>query len=132
RRPGRRAHRRPGRRGGGGVMGPGSGVPPASKVTICDSTLRDGSHAKRHQITEAEVRSVVAALDRAGVPFIEVSHGDGLGGSSLNYGRSLTDEMVLLRAAAEAVTRSRLAVLLLPGIGTRADLRRARDLGASL
>lgn len=101
-------------------------------VTICDSTLRDGSHAKRHQITLEEVRAVVAALDRAGVPFIEVSHGDGLGGSSLNYGRSLTDEMALIEAAAGVVNRSRVAVLLLPGIGTRTDLRQARELGASL
>ena len=101
-------------------------------VTICDSTLRDGSHAKRHQITVEEVRAVVGALDRAGVPFIEVSHGDGLGGSSLNYGRSLVDEMALIEAAVAAATRSRIAVLLLPGIGTRTDLRRASDLGAAL
>jgi 4-hydroxy 2-oxovalerate aldolase len=101
-------------------------------VTICDSTLRDGSHAKRHQITVDEVRAVVGALDRAGVPYIEVSHGDGLGGSSLNYGRSLVDEMALIEAAVSATIQSRIAVLLLPGIGTRTDLRRARDLGAAL
>jgi len=101
-------------------------------VTICDSTLRDGSHAKRHHITVAEVRAVVGALDRAGLPYIEVSHGDGLGGSSLNYGRSLVDEMTLLEAAVAATSRARIAVLLLPGIGTRHDLRRAHDLGAAL
>jgi 4-hydroxy-2-oxovalerate aldolase len=103
-----------------------------NRVTICDSTLRDGSHAKRHQITLEEVLAVVGALDRAGVPFIEVSHGDGLGGSSVTYGRSLTDEMVLIEAAVGVVTNAQVAVLLLPGIGIRDDLRRARDLGASL
>lgn len=103
-----------------------------TRVTICDSTLRDGSHAKRHQITLEEVTAVVGALDRAGVPFIEVSHGDGLGGSSVNYGRSHTDEMTLIEAAVGVATNARVAVLLLPGIGTRDDLRRARDLGASL
>ena len=113
---------------------PGPAVPGAgiTAVTICDSTLRDGSHAKRHQITVDEVRAVVSALDRAGLPFIEVSHGDGLGGSSLNYGRSLVDEMSLIEAAVAAATRARIAVLLLPGIGTRHDLRRAHDLGATL
>jgi 4-hydroxy 2-oxovalerate aldolase len=103
-----------------------------SAVTIVDSTLRDGSHAKRHQLTLADARSVAGALDRAGVPVIEVSHGDGLGGSSVNYGYSLVDEYELLAAAAASVERARLAVLLLPGIGVKEDLDRARDLGASV
>jgi 4-hydroxy-2-oxovalerate aldolase len=102
------------------------------QVTIVDSTLRDGSHAKRHQFTTAHVRAVAAALDRAGVPAIEVSHGDGLGGSSVNYGFSLVDEYDLLAAAAEVVERARLTVLLLPGIGVKEDLDRARELGASV
>ena len=104
----------------------------ATDITICDSTLRDGSHAKRHQFTVDHVRDVVAALDRAGLPYIEVSHGDGLGGSSLNYGPSLVDEFALMEAAVGVLTTSQLAVLLLPGIGTKDDLVRARELGAAL
>src|SRR5882672_10102868 len=68
-------------------------------VRITDSCLRDGSHAKRHQFTEAEVRAIVTALDGAGVPVIEVSHGDGLAGSSFTYGFSGTDERQLVAAA---------------------------------
>lgn len=101
-------------------------------VTICDSTLRDGSHAKRHAYTVDEVRAVAGALDAAGVPFIEVSHGDGLGGSSLNYGVSLTDEMDLIAAAADVIEHGTLAALLLPGIGTRDELARVSELGVGL
>jgi 4-hydroxy-2-oxovalerate aldolase len=103
-----------------------------STVTICDSTLRDGSHAKRHAFTVPEVGAVAGALDAAGVPCIEVSHGDGLGGSSLNYGLSLTDEMELIAGAAEVIENGTLAALLLPGIGTRDELTRVRDLGVGL
>ena len=66
-------------------------------VRLTDSALRDGSHAKRHQFTEDDVRAVVAALDEAGMPVIEVSHGDGLGGSSFTYGFSRTDERDLIK-----------------------------------
>lgn len=102
------------------------------KITVCDSTLRDGSHAKAHQFTVDEVRAVARALDAAGVPIIEVSHGDGLGGSSFTYGFSGTDERELIRAAAEELRVARLAVLLLPGIGVKDDLVMARDLGATV
>jgi 4-hydroxy-2-oxovalerate aldolase len=101
-------------------------------ITIVDSTLRDGSHAKRHQITLDEARAVARALDTAGVPILEVSHGDGLGGSSFNYGFSLVDEFDLIAAVAEELEHARLAVLLLPGIGVQDDLIRARELGASV
>ncbi len=101
-------------------------------TTLVDSTLRDGSHAKRHQITADQVTAVASALDRAGVDVIEVSHGDGLGGASFNYGFSLTDEYELIAAAVGAVERARIAVLLLPGIGVKEDLARARELGASV
>ena len=70
-------------------------------VRITDTSLRDGSHHKRHQFTGDEVRAIVAALDAAGVPVIEVTHGDGLGGSSFNYGFSKTPEQELIRIAAE-------------------------------
>jgi 4-hydroxy-2-oxovalerate aldolase len=107
-------------------------VPAGTRVEYCDSTLRDGSHPKAHRITVDEVRTVTRALDAAGVPWIEVSHGDGLGGSSLTYGLSETDELTLMRAALDEMTTARLAVLLLPGIGTRDDLARAHDTGAQL
>jgi 4-hydroxy 2-oxovalerate aldolase len=105
---------------------------PPREVRITDSTLRDGSHAMRHQFTEEQVRAVVSALDDAGVQVIEVSHGDGLGGSSFNYGFSLVDEISLIRAAVDEARAARIAVLLLPGVGTVEDLRAAREAGASV
>jgi 4-hydroxy 2-oxovalerate aldolase len=101
-------------------------------VTLVDSTLRDGSHAKRHRFTTDHARAIASGLDRAGVPVIEISHGDGLGGSSITYGRSLTDEIELLRAAVETCEHARLAVLLLPGIGIKEDLVRAMEAGATV
>ena len=101
-------------------------------VRITDSTLRDGSHAMRHQFTEEQVRGVVHALDSAGVEVIEVTHGDGLGGSSFNYGFSLVDEIQLIRAAVDEAERARIAVLLLPGVGTVRNLREAHDAGATV
>jgi len=99
---------------------------------ITDSTLRDGSHAMSHRFTERQVRDVVRALDDAGVPVIEVAHGDGLAGSTFNYGFSFTDELDLIAAAVDEARRARIAVLLVPGVGTRADLQRAHDAGASI
>jgi 4-hydroxy-2-oxovalerate aldolase len=99
---------------------------------LTDSTLRDGSHALAHQYTAGQVAAIAAALDEAGVPVIEVSHGDGLGGSSFNYGFSRQDERDLIRAAAGAVRSARLAVLLLPGIGLAKDLKQVHDLGVSV
>ena len=92
---------------------------------LTDTTLRDGSHAMRHQFTRDQVRDVVQALDKAGVPVLEVTHGDGLAGSSIQYGFSLTNEMDLIEEARKAVTKSRIAALLLPGIGTRKELKEA-------
>jgi 4-hydroxy 2-oxovalerate aldolase len=100
------------------------------RVRITDSTLRDGSHAMRHQFTPEQVRGIVSALDSAGVGVIEVSHGDGLGGSGFNYGFSGTDEFDLIAAAVAEARRARIAFLLLPGVGTIGDMARAHDLGA--
>ena len=98
-------------------------------VRLTDSTLRDGSHALAHQFTEGQVRAVVHALDRAGVAVIEVAHGDGLGGSSFNYGFSRVDELDLIAAAVEEARTARIAVLLLPGVGTIEHLRKAHGAG---
>ena len=102
------------------------------KVRITDSTLRDGSHAMRHQFTEGQVRGIVSALDSAGVQVIEVAHGDGLGGSSFNYGFSGTDEFTLIAAAVEEAKQARIATLLLPGVGTIHDLKHAHDCGVQV
>jgi len=99
---------------------------------ITDSSLRDGSHPMCHQFTTDQVRTVVRALDGAGVPIIEVSHGDGLGGSSIQYGFSKVDEMELISAAVEACTQAKIAVLLLPGVGTQKELREAVKRGAKV
>ncbi|HEY4004516.1 MAG TPA: 4-hydroxy-2-oxovalerate aldolase [Pseudonocardia sp.] len=104
----------------------------AHDVRIIDTTLRDGSHAMAHRFTETQVRDTVRALDAAGIEWIEVSHGDGIGGSSFNYGFSGTDEMMLIAAARQEARQARIAVLLVPGIGTVDDLKRARDAGADM
>lgn len=101
-------------------------------VRLTDTTLRDGSHAMSHRFTERHVRSVVRALDDARVEVIEVSHGDGLGGSSFNYGFSLTPELDLIKAAVDEATHAKIAVLMLPGLGTIHDLNKAYDAGATV
>lgn len=101
------------------------------KVILVDTTLRDGSHAVRHSYTPKQVAEIAGGLDKSGVPLIELSHGDGLGGSSFNYGFSGTSELKLLEAAAKEINNAKLAVLLLPGIGTIADLKKANKAGAA-
>jgi 4-hydroxy 2-oxovalerate aldolase len=106
-------------------------VEPAA-VRITDTSLRDGSHAKRHQFTEPEVIRIVSALDAAGVPVIEVTHGDGLGGSSFTYGFSHTPEQKLIQAAVKTAQQARIAFLMLPGVGVTSDILAAADHGASI
>lgn len=101
-------------------------------VRVTDTSLRDGSHAVAHSFTVEQVEAVVGALDAAGVPVLEVAHGDGLGGSSITYGRSAVDERTLIEAACRTAGRARIASLLLPGVGTIEDLRAVRDLGVSI
>ncbi len=101
-------------------------------IRVTDTSLRDGSHAKRHQFTEDQVRAVVGALDAVGMPVIEVTHGDGLGGSSFNYGFSKTDERLLMKAAVETAKRAKIAALMLPGLGVKDDIKAAHDLGVSV
>ncbi len=104
----------------------------ALDIRITDSSLRDGSHAKRHQFTGEDVRNVVGALDGAGVPVIEVTHGDGLGGSSFNYGFSRTPEQELIRIAVDTARRAKIAFLMLPGLGVKDDIRAAHGNGGSV
>ena len=104
----------------------------APDFRLLDTTLRDGSHAVSHRFALASVEAVVAGLDAAGVPVIEVTHGDGLGGSSFNYGFSAVDELLLIERAVKTATDSRIACLLIPGIGVADDLRAVHDLGVEV
>ena len=97
------------------------------RLRIVDTTLRDGSHAIAHQFTVDQVTTIAGALDQAGVWAIAVGHGDGLGANSLQYGRPLHTDEELLRAAAAVIQQAEIAVAILPGIGTKQDLERARD-----
>ena len=96
---------------------------------IQDVTLRDGMHALRHRITPERVRAIVTALDAAGVDAIEVAHGDGLAGGSVNYGPGSNTDWEWIKVAADSISNARLTTLLLPGVGTIAELKRAYDLG---
>lgn len=105
--------------------------PTQDKLFISDVTLRDGSHAVAHQYTVKNVRDIVSALDAAGVDSVEVAHGDGLAGSSVNYGFGRHSDTELIEAAAEVAENTAIAALLIPGIGTIDDLKRAASAGVS-
>ena len=102
----------------------------SAALYIQDVTLRDGMHAIRHRINPTDVGRIVEALDAAGVDAIEVAHGDGLAGGSISYGPGSHTDWQWLEAAADKISRARLTTLLLTGIGTIEDLRRAYALGA--
>jgi 4-hydroxy-2-oxovalerate/4-hydroxy-2-oxohexanoate aldolase len=101
------------------------------KVTLHDMSLRDGMHSKRHQISIDEMVSIATALDEAGMPLIEVTHGDGLGGASINYGFPAHTDEEYLRAVVPKMKKAKISALLLPGIGTVDHLKMAVDCGVS-
>lgn len=101
------------------------------KVTLHDMSLRDGMHAKAHQISLEQMVAIATALDEAGVPLIEVTHGDGLGGSSVNYGFPAHSDQEYLQAVVPRMKKAKISALLLPGIGTVDELRMAQDCGVN-
>ena len=101
------------------------------KITVHDMTLRDGMHPKRHQMSLEQMKSVACGLDAAGVPLIEVTHGDGLGGSSVNYGFPAHTDEEYLSTVIPLMKQAKVSALLLPGIGTVDHLKMAHDLGVS-
>jgi 4-hydroxy-2-oxovalerate/4-hydroxy-2-oxohexanoate aldolase len=101
------------------------------KITVHDMCLRDGMHPKRHLITVDEMVDIATAMDDAGIPMIEVTHGDGLGGASVNYGFPAASDEDYLTAVCKAVKNTKVSALLLPGIGTVDHLQMAVDCGIS-
>jgi 4-hydroxy-2-oxovalerate/4-hydroxy-2-oxohexanoate aldolase len=101
------------------------------KVILHDMSLRDGMHPKRHQITIPQMISIATGLDAAGVPLIEITHGDGLGGASVNYGFPAHSDEEYLCAVIPKLQRAKVSVLLLPGIGTVDQLRMAHSCGVT-
>ncbi|WP_067987040.1 4-hydroxy-2-oxovalerate aldolase [Neptuniibacter pectenicola] len=101
------------------------------KVTLHDMSLRDGMHAKRHQLSLEQMVAISTGLDDAGIPLIEVTHGDGLGGSSLNYGFPAHTDEEYLNAVIPKMKNAKVSALLLPGIGTVDHLKMARDCGVN-
>jgi 4-hydroxy-2-oxovalerate/4-hydroxy-2-oxohexanoate aldolase len=102
-----------------------------TKVTLHDMTLRDGMHPKRHLMTLDQMVDIATGLDEAGVPLIEVTHGDGLGGSSVNYGFPAHSDEEYLGAVIPKMKRAKISALLLPGIGTVDHLKMAHEIGVN-
>ncbi|HMY98343.1 MAG TPA: 4-hydroxy-2-oxovalerate aldolase, partial [Burkholderiaceae bacterium] len=100
-------------------------------ITLHDMTLRDGMHPKRHLMTLEQMKSIAQGLDAAGVPLIEVTHGDGLGGSSVNYGFPAHTDEEYLGAVIPLMKQAKVSALLLPGIGTVDHLKMAHGLGVN-
>jgi len=101
------------------------------KIKTHDMSLRDGMHPMRHQITVEQMKAIAKGLDEAGVPLIEVTHGDGLGGASVNYGFPAASDEEYLRAVIPLLRTSKVSALLIPGIGTVDHLKMAADCGVT-
>lgn len=101
------------------------------KIRLHDMSLRDGMHSIRHQFTLQNMQDLSQALDKARVPLIEVTHGDGLGGSSVNYGFGLHSDREYLEAVIPHLQHAKVSILLIPGISTIKDLKVIEDLGVS-
>ncbi|WP_020007351.1 4-hydroxy-2-oxovalerate aldolase [Salinicoccus albus] len=104
----------------------------SQKIIINDVTLRDGMHAIRHQYSREQIAELTRLIDSSGSDIIEATHGDGLGGSSIQYGFSKEDEETIIKTAVENADHAKIAVLLLPGIGVIEDLERAHGFGAQV
>lgn len=103
----------------------------SKKIILHDMTLRDGMHPKRHQITQEQMSTIAQGLDDAGVPLIEVTHGDGLGGASVNYGFPAHSDEEYLSTVVPLMKQAKVSALLLPGIGTVDHLKMAHEIGVS-
>lgn len=104
-----------------------------SQLTVHDATLRDGQHAVQHQLDVSQLRAYAEAASAAGVPVVEVGHGNGLGASSRQIGYARLDDATMLETVREALTgTSRMGVFMVPGWGTGTDLRQAADCGADV
>ncbi len=103
-----------------------------NKMMVIDTTCRDGMHAVAHQFTPEQIGQLAAALEKSGVNYMEVSHGDGLGGSSINYGYGYATDREWLMAARKELKNTKLAAMFLPGIGTMDDLRMAKECGVEM
>ena len=101
-------------------------------IIISDASLRDGNHAVRHQLTAAQIAGYAAAADQAGIDIVEVGHGNGLGGSSSLLGQAAVSDQEMLRAARAALTRSRLGVHFIPGLGKSSDIDMALEAGVDV
>lgn len=101
------------------------------KITVHDMCLRDGMHPKQHQITVEQMVTIAKAMDEAGIPLIEVTHGDGLGGASVNYGFPAASDQEYSTAVCREMKKTKVSALLLPGIGTVDHLKMAVDCGIS-
>ena len=104
-----------------------------SDIRLSDPTLRDGNHAVAHQLTVAQIAKYAAAADAAGIPIVEVGHGNGIGASSLQVGLSREDDATMLKTARENLTHSSLGVHCIPGFATiNKDLRQALEIGVDI
>jgi len=103
-----------------------------NRIKVLDTTCRDGMHAMSHQFKPEDVKAIARGLEKAGLDYMEVSHGDGLGGSSINYGYGAATDRQWIEAAASELKNTKLAAMMLPGIGVMEDLEMAAECGVKM